>query len=236
MIYFIEAVGADAVKVGYTAADSRGQGGKVGVEARLAGLRTGCPFPLRVLKLVEGGPPTEKKLHRMWAAHRLEGEWFRLSAIAKDLASITADIDEPSTTCAGCGKTMIHKTTIQAERTCRECQRKAVEAREAALKCVDCGAQLRRGHRRPSWTGRCHPCGQRNRARVAHPCARCGTQGADAGVRLYSKNEQLRLCVPCIAVVREERAAVRRAKQSAAMRGNLNAVGRSARGKLLLAA
>ncbi len=70
MVYFIEAIGSGSVKIGTT---------KVGVDARLKGLETGCPHDLRVIATINGDEFVEKKIHAWLARHRLRGEWFRLN-------------------------------------------------------------------------------------------------------------------------------------------------------------
>lgn len=64
-VYVIEA--GEFVKIGF-AAD---------VEKRLRALRTACPMPLTVIAEIKGTMVTEQKLHRRFAGHRAEGEWFR---------------------------------------------------------------------------------------------------------------------------------------------------------------
>lgn len=82
MIYFIEAVGANAVKVGYAA--------NVGV--RIKYLQTGCPFELRILKIIEGSRQDEAALHRKWWQAHLRGEWFTLSKLRAEIVAETSPI------------------------------------------------------------------------------------------------------------------------------------------------
>lgn len=60
-----------------------GQQVKIGVakniRARLAGLQTSSPVPLRLLAFAPGGLAEERAYHREFAAHRLLGEWFELA-------------------------------------------------------------------------------------------------------------------------------------------------------------
>lgn len=69
MIYFIEAMGAGLVKIGFT---------ERAVVDRLKELQTGCPHRLRVLATVAGSQSDEGDFHRQFAHLRAEGEWFRL--------------------------------------------------------------------------------------------------------------------------------------------------------------
>lgn len=69
MIYFIEAVGAGLVKIGFTERD---------VQSRVRELQTGCPHHLRVMATVAGDLPDEGEMHRQFAHLRAGGEWFRL--------------------------------------------------------------------------------------------------------------------------------------------------------------
>jgi len=67
LVYFIEAVGLDVVKIGY-ARD---------IDERLRKLAPGCPAPLRLLGVMPGGPSTEHHLHTALYSLRAHGEWFR---------------------------------------------------------------------------------------------------------------------------------------------------------------
>lgn len=75
MIYFVEAVGLDRVKIGVSE----------NVAERLKALATGCPCPVRLLRTVKGWHRDERALHTLFAAHRVNGEWFVLSAIASQI-------------------------------------------------------------------------------------------------------------------------------------------------------
>jgi hypothetical protein len=69
-VYFIEAVGTGTVKIGYTEGDP---------EDRLKQLQTGCPNQLRVAAWMAGRQEDEAELHKLFARHRVNGEWFNLS-------------------------------------------------------------------------------------------------------------------------------------------------------------
>lgn len=67
LTYFVYALGASAVKIGYT---------NVGLSERLRGLSTGCPFELIPAAVILGGMRNETKAHKRLFRHRLRGEWF----------------------------------------------------------------------------------------------------------------------------------------------------------------
>lgn len=91
MIYFIEAVGAGLVKIGFTERD---------VEQRLKELQTGCPHKLRTLATMEGNATEEAELHLVLAHLRANGEWFRLEGELRLLVwlvpRVFAELDELS--------------------------------------------------------------------------------------------------------------------------------------------
>lgn len=74
MIYFIEAVGTPFVKIGRT---------RHSAKSRLSSLRTGCPYPLRIIRMLavnlKRESQLEKQLHRKFKKYRAEGEWFALT-------------------------------------------------------------------------------------------------------------------------------------------------------------
>jgi hypothetical protein len=80
VIYFIEAIGAGLVKIGYTENDP---------EVRLRQLQTGCPFPMRVLGSISGEPEDEAEIHQKFAGYRRHGEWFEMSAEIVAYALVT---------------------------------------------------------------------------------------------------------------------------------------------------
>ena len=49
------------------------------VRGRLSALRTGSPFPIGLLGLIEGSTKDEADLHRLFKSKRVRGEWFALS-------------------------------------------------------------------------------------------------------------------------------------------------------------
>jgi hypothetical protein len=66
-IYFIEAVGMDLIKIGYT----------VNPTQRFMGMLTTSPAPLSLLGSIWGGPQKELEIHARLEPHRLHGEWFK---------------------------------------------------------------------------------------------------------------------------------------------------------------
>lgn len=70
MVYFIEAVGAGLVKIGFTDGDPA---------ERLRQLQTGSAHPLRLRATIRGDMETEKATHRRFAHLRTGGEWFTLA-------------------------------------------------------------------------------------------------------------------------------------------------------------
>ena len=69
-VYFIFDEVHRAVKIG-TAMD---------VASRLSSLQVGNAVPLRVVRVVDGGRPTELWFHKKFASKRLSGEWFLFDA------------------------------------------------------------------------------------------------------------------------------------------------------------
>lgn len=68
LIYFVEAVGLDRLKIGYTS-------GKI--QARLAVIRTGSPVEIRpLLVLKDKAPQDEAALHRLFRPYRSHHEWY----------------------------------------------------------------------------------------------------------------------------------------------------------------
>lgn len=70
MVYFIEAVGAGLVKIGFTDGDPMD---------RLRQLQTGSAHQLRLMHASGGSQRREKLLHARFAHLRQSGEWFRLA-------------------------------------------------------------------------------------------------------------------------------------------------------------
>lgn len=71
-IYLIEAVGAFALKVGFTSGP---------LEKRLRDLQTGSPHELRLVASQSGSKSDERALHETLEDYRIRGEWFDLRGL-----------------------------------------------------------------------------------------------------------------------------------------------------------
>ncbi len=67
IVYFIEAVGADRIKIGWTATDPL---------RRMTELQNAAPFPLKLLATVIGTRRNEREFHAHFAKARAIREWF----------------------------------------------------------------------------------------------------------------------------------------------------------------
>jgi hypothetical protein len=76
-VYFVEAVGLSAVKIGAAA----------NIRRRIGQLQIGCPAELRILFHEEGGKVREQELHRTFGAQRIRGDWFRLEGQVAEYVS-----------------------------------------------------------------------------------------------------------------------------------------------------
>ena len=65
-VYFIHAPEVGRVKIGVT----------TDIEGRMASMQTGSPVRLRLVKLIRGDRNLEQRLHHLFDAKRIEGEWF----------------------------------------------------------------------------------------------------------------------------------------------------------------
>jgi len=79
VIYFIIDTVAQAIKIGYSAKPLK----------RLGQLQTASPHRLALLGTIPGTPDDEDAMHGRFAAHRMEGEWFR-GEIVEDVLGIIA--------------------------------------------------------------------------------------------------------------------------------------------------
>lgn len=66
-VYFIQQGAAGPIKIGFSDRPER----------RVAQLQTSTPERLRILATMPGSKQTEGSLHRRFARHRMQGEWFR---------------------------------------------------------------------------------------------------------------------------------------------------------------
>jgi hypothetical protein len=65
LVYFLKA--GPFVKIGFTAGPP---------QARIADLKTGCPYEIELIGTVPGPQKLESELHRRFAVHRASREWF----------------------------------------------------------------------------------------------------------------------------------------------------------------
>lgn len=77
-IYFVAAETLNALKIGFSAEHP---------SIRLKAIQTGCPAPLKLLAYVEGPQSEERQLHKVFAALRMHGEWFRYEGDLKFLVA-----------------------------------------------------------------------------------------------------------------------------------------------------
>jgi hypothetical protein len=66
-IYFVSGASGEFFKIGFTN----------NIEDRLRSLQTASPELLHLHLAIPGSPDKERELHRQFAAHRAQGEWFR---------------------------------------------------------------------------------------------------------------------------------------------------------------
>lgn len=69
-VYFIEAVGLDLLKIGFSR----------GLSLRLHVIATACPAPVELLGAIPGTAADEHALHRRFADRVAHQEWFHLTA------------------------------------------------------------------------------------------------------------------------------------------------------------
>jgi T5orf172 domain len=65
-IYFVEAIGVNAIKIGIA----------TNLDDRMEGLRGGCPTPIKMLLSIRGTSLAERRLHKFFDEERLHSEWF----------------------------------------------------------------------------------------------------------------------------------------------------------------
>ncbi len=70
LVYFIEAIGANRVKIGWTGGNPR---------RRLSEIQHTSPFPLRLLALFSGTRRDEREFHDHFASARIVREWFEVT-------------------------------------------------------------------------------------------------------------------------------------------------------------
>lgn len=72
MIYFVECIGADAIKIGLTVGNGNGL-----AHSRVSSMQSNCPMPLKLMAAIEGDKAMERALHARFSDDWLRGEWFR---------------------------------------------------------------------------------------------------------------------------------------------------------------
>lgn len=83
-VYFLR--GQNRVKIGHSS----------DVRKRFETLRTACPEPVRIVKVLKGGVRVERRMHERFAEYRVKGEWFELRGrLAKYLERCLHHIDLP---------------------------------------------------------------------------------------------------------------------------------------------
>lgn len=68
LVYFVQVVGGGPIKIGFARPQR--------MRARMSALQIGSPFELVLLGTLTGGATAERRLHNLFAAHRIRGEWF----------------------------------------------------------------------------------------------------------------------------------------------------------------
>lgn len=61
------------------------------MEHRLAGIRTGCPYPISIVAMFDGTMGDERGLHRLFAETRERREWYRTTPELVRLVSYIED-------------------------------------------------------------------------------------------------------------------------------------------------
>lgn len=80
-IYFIQSEQGGPVKVGMAQNPAK----------RLRELQTGNPFTLEVRRVVIAEPLEEGRIHRLFAAYRMSGEWFRAHPVLAQMGDCIPD-------------------------------------------------------------------------------------------------------------------------------------------------
>lgn len=85
-VYIIEAIGADAVKIGVA----------VKPHSRIGSLQMASCFPLRLLFVHTGGKRLESRLHEIFKPEHLHGEWFKVGRTMREFLGKVAEIPKSS--------------------------------------------------------------------------------------------------------------------------------------------
>jgi hypothetical protein len=122
-IYFIEMEGSKAIKIGFTAADD--------VSKRLAQLQTGQPNKLSVLGSIAGNQDAERSLHAIFAAYRMNGEWFEGPPLFRQFLRFVVENGFPWNYCRAYGAldAMVAEQSARVEQL--EAEKSQLEAEKA---------------------------------------------------------------------------------------------------------
>lgn len=83
-VYFLRT--GNTVKIGFT----------TNPKGRLKNIKTACPEPPRIVKILKGGVKLERATHERFAEYRMHGEWFDLRGrLAKYLERCIYQIELP---------------------------------------------------------------------------------------------------------------------------------------------
>lgn len=88
-VYFIEAIGANAIKIGCIE-----RGCEFRIMMRITVFQVGCPFELKLLGTT--GRHREERLHFRFAKDHIRGEWFRASLELRDFIQAKVKGNSPS--------------------------------------------------------------------------------------------------------------------------------------------
>lgn len=86
-VYFIGAMGMQAVKIGFTNSDPK---------RRLQELQTGNPHTLHLMVVCSGTMGQEKWLHDQFDEYWIRGEWFRLEGRVARVVSTLMEFHDPA--------------------------------------------------------------------------------------------------------------------------------------------
>lgn len=96
-VYFVEAVGTDAIKIGCALQNPQGANDIKHATRRLIDLQAWCPFKLRLLATTR--KYTEEMLHEKFKPIRIRSEWFKAT---KELKQFIKTV-ESHAVCSKCG-------------------------------------------------------------------------------------------------------------------------------------
>ena len=128
-IYFVEAHGANVVKIGYSE----------DVKSRIKALSQGSPHKLILLGTMEGNMQDEERLHQAFESQHVRGEWFKLSPQIKDFirANTTKTYGQRSS------RLTSPKTVIKKRNCCQYCGKRLPDKRHGRQ--VYCNETCRNG-------------------------------------------------------------------------------------------